>query len=86
MTVQDLIDLLATYPSGLRVVVNGYEDGFDDVVPERVSVIQIELDVGQEWWEGRHNTADHAEPARRDSRIVDALVLRRAPHPGASGR
>ena len=86
MTVQDLIELLATYPSGLRVVVNGYEDGFDDVVPERVSVIQIELDVGQEGWEGRHNTADHEGPARRDSRIVDALVLRRAPHPGASGQ
>ena len=57
MTVQQLIALLATYPPDLRVVVNGYEDGFDNVEPERVSVTRIELDVGEHWWDGRHAAA-----------------------------
>ena len=37
MTVNELIELLATYPGDLRVVVNGYEDGFDDLKsPDRL--------------------------------------------------
>ena len=70
MTVAELIELLATYPPGLRVV----EDGFDDVLPERVSVTRIELDVGRAWWEGRHaaaaagGTADSDAPGSMRSR------------------
>ena len=75
MTVQQLIELLATYPAELRVVVNGYEDGFDDVTPERISVTQIELDSGKHPWEGRH--ASPRGDAAADAPIVDALVLRR---------
>ena len=86
MTVAELVELLATYPPGLRVVVNGYEDGFDDVLPERVSVTRIELDVGRAWWEGRHAAAAAGGAADSDARIVDALVLGRAPHPVAAGR
>lgn len=77
MTVAELIELLATYPPGLRVVVDGYENGFDDVEPERVSVERIELDVGARWWEGRHAAADRRADAH-SVRVVDALVLRRA--------
>ena len=29
MTVSELIDLLQEYPAGLRVVVNGYEEGYE---------------------------------------------------------
>ena len=75
MTVSELIDLLAAYPSGLRVVVNGYEQGFDDVVPERISVTRIELDTGRKWWEGRHGEP-RDDPSAKAS-IVDALVLHR---------
>ena len=34
MTVQQLIELLASYLPELRLVVNGYLDGFDDAMPE----------------------------------------------------
>ena len=78
MTVQQLIALLANHPSALRVVVNGYEDGFDDVEPERVSVERIELDVGEEWWEGRHAAAGNRSADEHSARVVDALVLWRA--------
>ena len=46
MTVKELIRLLETYPSHLRVVVNGYEEGYDDVRPERVRIVEILLNRG----------------------------------------
>ena len=35
MTVKELVELLNKYPDDLRVVVNGYEDSFDDISPEK---------------------------------------------------
>ena len=80
MTVQQVIALLATYPPDLRVVVNGYENGFDDVESERVSLTRIELDVGEDWWEGRHAAAMDRGSEEHSGRVVDALVLWRASH------
>ena len=80
MTVQQVIALLATYPPDLRVVVNGYENGFDDVESERVSVTRIELNVGEDWWEGRHAAAMDRGSEEHSGRVVDALVLWRASH------
>ncbi len=75
MTVEQLIELLATYPPELRVVVNGYEEGFDDVAPERVSVTRIALDVGKNPWAGRHDTPGPGAAGERPAPVVDALVL-----------
>ena len=75
MTVEQLIELLATYPPDLRVVVNGYEDGFDDVAPDRVSITRIALDVGKHPWEGRHATPGSGAAGQSASPAVDALVL-----------
>ena len=36
MTVKELVEHLGKYPDDLRVVVNGYEDGFDDLSSERM--------------------------------------------------
>ena len=46
MTVQGLSKLLAKYPGDMRVVVDGYEDGFDDIELDRVLVREIRLDAG----------------------------------------
>ena len=54
MTVKELVELLEKYPDNLRVVVNGYEDGFDDISPERISTRKIQLDAGTHDWEGQH--------------------------------
>ena len=35
MTVNELLQLLKGYPPDLRVVVNGYEEGYDDLSPEQ---------------------------------------------------
>ncbi|MYB42510.1 MAG: hypothetical protein F4X76_10055 [Chloroflexi bacterium] len=80
MNVRQLMTLLATYPPDLRVVVNGYESGFDDVESERVSVTSIVLDVGDDWWDGRHAAAVDRGSEEHSARVVDALVLWRASH------
>ena len=78
MTVGQLVELLQGYPQDLRVVVNGYEDGYDDLSPEQVSAVRIALNTGKHDWEGRHGDpgGSTGRPAA-DSDVVDALVLQR---------
>lgn len=79
MTVKELIQILESYPNDLRVVVSGYEDGFDDIAPERISVVRIQLDVGIEPWEGQHEKPDLLRKGTpRTGDTVDALVFHRA--------
>lgn len=76
MTTRELIQLLVQYPDDLRVVVNGYEDGYDDLEPDMVSVCEIRLDAGETRWEGRHR--DVEDTRNEGSAIVNALALRRS--------
>ena len=78
MTVQDLIRILRTYPADMRVVVNGYEDGFDDVSPEGVAVVKVQLNRGTKDWQGRHlEPAMQTEETPADDDIVNALAFLR---------
>ena len=78
MNVQDLIELLRTHPADLRVVVNGYEDGYDDLSPEQVSLVRIALNTGKHRWEGKHGDPDGlTRSAPDDTEVVEALVLQR---------
>ena len=73
MTVSELAQLLAAYPPDLRVVVNGYEEGYDDIEACLVSVREIRLDAGKKWWEGRHR--DSEDTRNEGSAVVNALAL-----------
>ena len=78
MTVQNLIRILHTYPPDMRVVVSGYEEGFDDVSPERIAVVKVQLNRGTKDWQGRHlepETQTGETPA--DDDIVNALAFLR---------
>ena len=78
MTVKELMEHLGKYPDDLRVVVNGYEDGFDDLSPERISVIKIQLNTQIHDWEGQHSDFYGSEKEiTDDAEIVEALVFRR---------
>ena len=78
MTVSELIETLKTRPGDLRVVVNGYEEGYDDLSPRQISVVRIALNTGVEDWEGEHGEPrDAPADASERATIVDALVLRR---------
>ena len=74
MTVGQLIRLLQSYPQDMRVVVNGYEDGYDDLESQLVSVREVRLDAGEAWWEGQHRESE--DNRTEGSAIVSALVLR----------
>lgn len=81
MTVKELVEFLGKYPDDLRVVVNGYEDGFDDILSERISTTKIQLDAGKHDWEGQHGDPPYESKEKiDDAKIVDALVFHRAPY------
>ena len=76
MVVSELIELLQEYPAGLRVVVNGYEDGYDDLSPQQISIAKISLNAGKHDWEGRHGVPRHPTEGSVDSPdVAEALVL-----------
>lgn len=78
MTVSEIIEVFRGYPAELRVVVNGYEEGYDDLSPKQISVERIALNTGVHDWEGRHGEADEVPGCSGESATtVDALVLRR---------
>ena len=81
MTVKELMEFLEKYPADLRVVVNGYEDGDDDILPNRIFTRKIQLDTGKHDWEGQHGAPPYeSEETTDDAKIVDALVFCRAPY------
>ena len=78
MSVYELIRLLEQHPPDLRVVVNGYEDGYDDLTPEQLSLVKIALNTGNHPWEGQHGDPNGlTKSAPKDAEVVEALVLRR---------
>ena len=64
MTIQDLIRILGTYPADMRVVVSGYEEGFDDVSPARIAVVKVQLNCGTKDWQGA-TWNRHCRPVKR---------------------
>ena len=81
MTVRELLELLGGYPGDLRVVVNGYEEGYDDLSSAQISVRRIALNTGVEDWEGQHgHDWEAATRGAQPATIVDALVLNRVSH------
>ena len=74
MTVKELIHLLETHPPDLRVVVDGYEDGYDDLSPEQLQMVTISLNTGKHRWVGMHGDPNDRP---NEAKVVEALVLRR---------
>ena len=75
MDTEELIRILQTCPPDLRVVVSGYEEGYDDLERHLISVKEIRLDAGAKWWEGRHR--DVEDDRTEGGTVVNALVLQR---------
>ena len=77
MTVSELTELLRRFPDTMRVVVNGYEEGYDDLTPEQITRVKIGLGTGKRDWEGAHG---HSDDAQESADIVEAVVLQRTSH------
>ncbi len=70
-----LAQILQDYPQDIRVMVDGYEEGYDDLERRLILVQQVRLDAGKAWWEGRHR--DSEDTRTEGSGAVNALVLHR---------
>ena len=55
MTVQELINRLSQLPPETRVVVEGYETGYNDIL--EFKGLLLTLDRGENWWDGQHEEA-----------------------------
>ena len=78
MAVSELIKLQAEYPADMRVVVNGYEEGYDDLSREQLTLVKISLNTGARDYVGTHGDVDYVAQERMSGlEIEEALVLRR---------
>ena len=80
MTAGELIELLRSFPPTLRVVVDGYEEGYDDITPDRILRTKIDLDTGTHAWQGEHSNPRDQLTSDSDVETAEALVFRRASH------
>jgi hypothetical protein len=82
MTVKELIESLSKIEDQeVRVMVNGYEGGVDDIIigngiDDTPAIIHVALDVNTEWYYGRHERVDDMYDSTNSKyHIVKAIIL-----------
>ena len=73
MNVGQLIEQLKNYPQDLRVVVRGYEGGYNDV--DTFEKLKIVLDYHSAWYYGKHEDASNIYNEETKANAVDALQI-----------
>ena len=79
MNVEQLMRLLANHPPDLRVMVQGYEEGYDDLEADCVVAGEVSLNVNSAWYYGRHEQAMTSDK-QTSHETARALLLRRPWH------
>jgi hypothetical protein len=69
MKVSELIECLQTYRQNAHVVVQGYENGYDDIVA--VKEVSIRPAHDPQWWDGKYEKAG----AKTSERTEQAVLL-----------
>lgn len=69
LTVRDRIEVLAKYPPDVRVVVDGYEDGYDNLDVQSLSTMSVRHKPDHEEWEGENEDA-RWDPSENDFSAV----------------
>jgi hypothetical protein len=72
MTVKQLIEQLQQLDPDLHVFTQGYEGGFEDAYVGE-DIIEIALDVHEEWYYGKHERADKVNKSKYT--IVKGIIL-----------
>jgi hypothetical protein len=73
MTVKELIERLQTLDPDLYVFTSGYEGGYEDVVTVG-SVMEIALNVHEEWYYGKHESVENIG-THLEHKIVKGIIL-----------
>ncbi len=66
MTVSELINELQKISPDTRILIRGYEDGYNDIL--KLIPMKIKLNVNEHWYEGAHEKTD-------DDKGIDAIDL-----------
>jgi hypothetical protein len=77
MTIAELIESLSKIQAKeARVMTRGYEGGYNDVGDIIPVVVEMALDVNDEWYYGRHEmVGDIDRSSKREYQIVKAIIL-----------
>jgi len=59
VTVEELIAKLSQMPQGLSVLLDGYEDGLDDVID--ATIVNVDFETDKEWWYGHHECNEQSK-------------------------
>ena len=73
MTVVELIAKLQTLPPTMPVLVDGYEDGYCDILTDLVSITRVCRRQNVRWWQGLYDDVG----SMNEFPPFDALVLSR---------
>jgi hypothetical protein len=83
MTVRELIESLSKIEDQeIRVMVKGYEGGYNDIVigngidNNTPAIVHMALDVNTEWYYGTHERVEHIHDVTNSKyHIVKAIIL-----------
>lgn len=70
MTVKELIALLQEHPPEMRVIVEGYEYGVNDLKAIREAPIKLNVRGKETWWAGRHDECEPGEPVEEAALLI----------------
>jgi len=59
MTAQELIQHLQTLPPTTKIVVRGYEDGYNDIL--KLKEVKIKLKADANWYDGEFENSNDAD-------------------------
>lgn len=75
MTIKQLIKILSQIQDQeTRVMVKGYEGGVEDIQDNIPAIVNVALNVNDEWYYGRHEVQNF-DHQYKDKQIVNAIVL-----------
>jgi hypothetical protein len=74
MTVNELIENLKKYPPDMRVIITGYEDGYNDI--SIIEEKQIAINALTEWYYGQHiDTEDMFRLEEIEHPVIEKAIL-----------
>lgn len=75
MTVKQLIEVLQKVDDqDMRIMVGGYEGGFNDLETSANNIQNMMLDVNTEWYYGKHEIVDTIDDLD-NYQIIRAIIL-----------
>lgn len=59
MTAQELIQHLQTLPPDTKIVIRGYEDGYNDIL--KLKEVKIKTKADASWYDGEYESSNDAD-------------------------